>query len=309
MKYLPAFPEKLIQSFEYGEHLSKDGYRGRFAPTPSGDLHLGNLRTALIAWLRARVFSGQFILRIDDLDTPRNKSGSVEKIKNDLLWLGLNWDEPIIFQSKRNHIYEDVIAALRNRKVLYPCSCSRKMLQKERLSSNRPLIYSGKCRKLNQPFPDEIGNGSSLRLKVGTNFASLCGDIILRRSDGIVSYALATVVDELMLGINEVVRGDDLVGEMYSQNAIFDALGQKPVSYRYVPILLNPLGIKLSKRNHDDSLSFYQSQGLNPSQVIGKLAAGLNLVSQNSDLSLLELLSELKNNKSKLLNVFNNVKG
>ena len=99
----------------------KDCYRGRFAPTPSGELHLGNLRTALIAWLRARVFSGQFILRIDDLDTSRNKLGSVEKIKNDLLWLGLNWDEPIIFQSKRNHIYEDVIAALRNRKVPYPC--------------------------------------------------------------------------------------------------------------------------------------------------------------------------------------------
>ncbi len=309
MKDLLAFPDKLIQSFEYGDHLREDGYRGRFAPTPSGDLHLGNLRTALIAWLRARYFSGQFILRIDDLDTPRNKSGSVEKIKNDLLWLGLNWDEPIIFQSKRKHIYDDVIDALRNRKVIYPCSCSRKILLKERLFSNRSLIYSGKCRKLNQPFPDQTGNASSLRLKVGANFASLCGDIILRRSDGIVSYTLATVVDELMLGINEVVRGDDLVGERHSQNAIFDALGQKPVSYRYVPILLNPLGKKLSKRNHDDSLSFYQSQGLHPPQVIGKLAAGLNLVSKNSELTLLELLSELKNNKRKLVNVFNNAKG
>ena len=108
-----------------------------------------------------------------------------------------------------------------------------------------------------------------MRLKVWANFASLCGDIILRRSDGIVSYTLATVVDELMLGINKLVRRDDLVGERYSQNAIFDALGHKPMTYHYVPILLNPLGIKLSKRNHDDSLSFYQSQGLNPPQVIG----------------------------------------
>ena len=119
MKDLPAFPEKLIQSFEYGDYLRQGCYRGRFAPTPSGELHLGNLRTALIAWLRAKLFYGQFILRIDDLDTPRNRLGSVEKIKNDLLWLGLNWDEPVVFQSKRKHIYQEVISFLRNRKSVY----------------------------------------------------------------------------------------------------------------------------------------------------------------------------------------------
>ncbi len=309
MNDLPDIPENLLQAFFRGEQLRKQSYIGRFAPTPSGDLHLGNLRTALIAWLRARISSGKFILRIDDLDTPRNRAGAVEKIKNDLLWLGLDWDEPIYFQSKRNHIYQEVINALSNRKVTYPCTCNRKRVRQEGLNSNGSLIYSGRCRKLNKPFPAQNSKSPSIRLKVGLDFSNLCGDVILRRADGIVSYHLATVVDELMLGVTEVVRGEDLIGEMSAQLAIFDALEQKPASYLYVPILLNQFGRKLSKRNRDDSLSFYQSQGLGPPQVIGKLAASLNLVNTNSEMNTMELLTELKNNKTKLFNIFINARG
>ncbi len=288
--------------------LEKGGVRGRFAPTPSGDLHLGNLRTALIAWLRVRLSSGKFILRIDDLDTPRNRPGAIEKIKNDLLWLGLVWDEPVVLQSKRKHIYQEVIAALTTHNITYPCICSRKMLLKERLNSSGPFIYSGKCRDLKQASFDMNGRPSSLRLKVGEEFSSICGDVILRRADGIVAYHLATVIDELMLGITEVVRGQDLAAEIFPQLAIFDALQQKPPTYRYVPILLNKFGGKLSKSNRDDSLTFYQSQGFNPSKMIGKLAASLNLVEENSELSALDLVDELKNNQLKLLNIFNNEK-
>ena len=150
MKNQSAFPGNHIQGFEYGDQLRrKGGVRGRFAPTPSGDLRLGNLRTALIAWLRVRLSSGKFILRIDDLDTPRNRPGAIEKIKDDLLWLGLVWDEPVVLQSKRKHIYQEVIAALTTHNIAYPCICSRKMLLKERLNSSGPFIFRGNVETLN----------------------------------------------------------------------------------------------------------------------------------------------------------------
>ena len=166
MKSFSSFPESLALVFEDGNILRTQGYRGRFAPTPSGDLHLGNLRTALIAWLRARIFKGKFFLRIDDLDTLRNIEGSAKKIQDDLVWLGLNWDGPTIFQSKRTPIYRSVLAYLKRQGKLYPCICSRRSIARESISGLGGLIYSGKCRYENNSWISENNNRPSLRLKV-----------------------------------------------------------------------------------------------------------------------------------------------
>nr|WP_225866380.1 tRNA glutamyl-Q(34) synthetase GluQRS [Prochlorococcus marinus] len=305
MDDIDVSPESLNKMLEHGDYLRQQGYRGRFAPTPSGDLHLGNLRTALIAWLRARLFSGKFLLRIDDLDKPRNRLGSSEKIKDDLSWLGITWDKPTIFQSERINIYSSVLSILRSEEKLFPCTCSRRMLSKANDLQNGPFLYSGKCREKKKFTEYRNNRKPSWRLKVAKEFSFLCGDIIVRRADGLIAYHLATVVDELTLGINEVVRGQDLAEQVFAQLAIIKALRQGPISYKHAPLLLDFEGRKLSKTNKDHSLVFYRDKGFSASKIIGLLASSLNLVPKGSDLSALELLSELKNDNNNLKSIFN----
>ena len=280
-------PDHLLAALSRGEALASVGYRGRFAPTPSGPLHLGNLRTALLSWLQARWHQGQWLLRIDDLDTPRVQPGATESALNDLQWLGLHWDGPAILQSERRGLYGSFLSALRRQGLVYACRCSRRQL------AGSPR-YPGTCRGRGLSWGLEDGRLPAWRLIVPEPFASSCGDPVLRRADGFVAYHLATVVDELSLGITEVVRGKDLAPACLPQQALAVVLGQKAPAYRHVPLLLADDGLKLSKRERARGLDPLKQQGWGPDRVVGHLAASLDLVPAETALSALELLDHLR---------------
>ena len=297
MVYSEDLPEELCQLLEVGRAIRTRINRGRFAPSPSGPLHLGNLRTALVSWLRTRINSGEWLLRIDDLDEPRNCPGAIENIQKDLIWLGLNWDGPTILQSQRRFLYESVITAFHQQGKLYPCRCSRRLLATKNRANNKDFIYPGTCRNLGLSWQIHDGRMPSLRLRVGKKFLLSCGDIVIKRADGFIAYHLATVADELSLGISDVVRGNDLAKALPSQLALIEALGQKPARYMHVPLVLDAYGNKLSKRDREQGLSSLVSEGLQPQDVIGLLASSLDLVPKGSKLSAAELLGELKKDK------------
>ena len=295
--------EDIFELFNRGNQLSTTSYRGRFAPTPSGFLHLGNIRTAFASWLIARLQKGRWLLRIDDLDSPRMTPGSIERIQDDLIWLGLDWDGPVVFQSERIIFYETVISLLKKQKKLYACQCSRKLLSQGNKGS-KESIYPGTCRDLSLPMSSKDGKRTSLRLKVSKAFSKNCGDIAIKRSDGFISYNFATVIDDLLLGVNDVVRGEDLVKVMFSQLAVIDALNQRKLSYRHVSLLSDSDGKKLSKRNSDISLVNLRDIGIKSHQVIGWLAWSLGITPDLSSITALELLQDLIQKKKSIENIF-----
>ena len=285
-------PDHLNQVLQNGQVLSQQGYRGRFAPTPSGPLHLGNVRTALLSWLRARLNNGQWLLRVDDLDTPRIRSGAIESVLKDLRWLGLNWDEPVVLQSRRRGLYSSFLSILRKQGYLYPCRCSRRQL-------DGATIYPGTCRGVRQGWGVKDERLPAWRLRVVEPFATEVGDVVLRRTDGVIAYHLATSIDELALGINEVVRGQDLEAVWAAQSAVITSLGMTSPRYGHVPLLCDPSGEKLSKRAHATGLSSLRERGEASAQVIGRLATSLGLVSPATAISAEELLEELRDHQTK----------
>ncbi len=290
-------PNELTQQLEAGFLLRSRSYRGRFAPSPTGPLHLGNLRTALVSWLRARLAGGTWLLRVDDLDTHRNRTGAVESFQDDLLWLGLKWDGPIFYQSMRQEIYDLFLSSLKACGMLYACRCSRKKLseQSQKFSSNN--IYPGYCRELNLDWNLVDDKLPSWRLKVGPQFAVTSGDVVVRSADGFISYNFATVVDDLTMGMSEIVRGNDLMEAMQAQLALIDSISSKAPKYIYVPTMNDANGKKLSKRDGSQSLLNLREKGFKPHQVIGYLASDLGLILEKSELTVNELLDELKDKK------------
>ncbi len=303
MKSCSSLPEHLIKRFEEGNRLRSQGYRGRYAPSPTGALHLGNLRTALLSWLRARLCNGIWILRVDDLDCPRNRPGAIDNLQNDLDWLGLHWDGPVVLQSERRGLYGSVLSALRRQGKLYPCRCSRRTLSSGLGTRAANRIYPGTCRKRFAFWGFKDGRLPSWRLRVHERFAAKCGDVLIKRSDGCVAYHLSTVVDELTLGITEVIRGHDLVDSLPYQLAVIDALGQLPGQYLHAPLMRDENGFKLSKRDESQGLDSLRSKGICSEQIVGFLAATLKLVPFGSELSADELLSELMNKASLITSV------
>ena len=299
-----ALSEYLLDQLFIGNTLRKEGYRGRYAPSPTGPLHIGNLRTALLSWLRARLSKGIWLLRIDDLDSQRNRQGSVESIQDDLHWLGLNWDGPVIFQSHRRVLYSLIISKLRSENKIYACRCSRKAIAEANESSNEILIYPGTCRYLGLSWNSHGQRLPSLRLKVAEEYLHQCGDIILRRSDGVFAYNLATVADDLTMGITEVVRGEDLKLALPSQLALFKALNQPPMQYNHVPIVCDKNGAKLSKRFGGFGVQSLKERGIKPSEIIGSFASSLGLLPYKYNLSAIELLNELMKKKNPLEKIF-----
>ena len=251
------------------------------------------MRTALLSWLRARLFNGQWLLRVDDLDTPRIRPGAIESVLQDLRWLGLNWDGPLVLQSRRRGLYGSFLSTFRRQGYLYPCRCSRRQL-------DGATIYPGTCRWLPQDWGLRDARLPAWRLRVAEPFDSVVGDVILRRADGVVAYHLATSIDELALGINEVVRGQDLVSVCSAQNAVIASLGMASPRYGYVPLLCDSSGQKLSKRDHATGLSSLRDRGEAAAQVIGQLAASLGLMSSMCAISAEELLEELRVREDKL---------
>jgi glutamyl-tRNA synthetase len=274
------------------------GYRGRFAPSPTGGLHLGLARTALLAYLRARSRDGAFVLRMEDLDGPRVVPGSAEALLEELGFLGIDWDEgpdrggpagPYV-QSQRHARYEAAIDLLGRKGLVYPCTCSRKEIA---LASapHGPAefgpVYPGTCRH----GPSRPGAPESLRFRTPDplpSFVDACsgerveplaqGDFVLRRADGLFSYQLAVVVDDIAMGISEVVRGEDLSGCTGWQLALYDALGAPRPEFAHVPLLLDSDGKRLAKRDAAASIAGLRAQGRHAAEIVGMLAASVSLV-------------------------------
>jgi glutamyl-tRNA synthetase len=302
-------PDDLRERLALGLRQRQDGVTGRFAPSPSGSLHRGNLRTALLSWLDARCRGGRWLLRLDDLDQPRVRPGSEARILADLTWLGLNWDGPLIRQSERQGLYSSVLTALRRSGALYPCHCSRRMLADISAPHGGLTPYAGTCRPLEPFWGQREGRWPSWRLKLGEGVVHWeerwgppgeldgpqeVGDVVLRRADGVVAYHLATAVDELTLGITDVVRGGDLWSCTGAQVAVCGALGCSPPRYGHVPLLRDAEGKRLSKRLDAEGLEALRARGLDGPAVIGGLAASAGLVAEGLRVSAAELLEEAR---------------
>ncbi|HET8843795.1 MAG TPA: tRNA glutamyl-Q(34) synthetase GluQRS [Ktedonobacteraceae bacterium] len=292
--------------------------RGRYAPSPTGVLHLGNLRTALLAWLFARRAGGAFILRIEDLDSPRVRAGSTEQMLTDLHWLGLDWDEgPDLAgpyapytQSERLELYETRLQRLMDAGQIYPCYCSRAEIARVASAPHgeEGPRYPGTCRYLSQAQRKQFiaeGRRPSLRLRVDdkriVTFTDLLagtleqhvqqavGDFIVRRADGIFAYQFAVVVDDGLMQINQVVRGADLLSSTARQILLFEALGFPVPQFAHVPLWLDSTGQRLSKRVQSAGLEPLQASGLSPAFVVGYLAASCGLAKEGELLSAGEL--------------------
>lgn len=289
----------------------KTGLRvvGRFAPTPSGRMHLGNVFSCLMAWLGARSTSGRMVLRIEDLDQRAQRPEHTELLMHDLAWLGLDWDEGPFYQSKRYEIYCDALSKLEKQGLIYPCFCTRQQLHAASAphASDGTYVYQGTCRGLSaeEVARRSLGRKPAMRLRVPDacdphtlvtfedlvygrheeNLATDCGDFLVRRSDGVFAYQLAVVVDDALMGINQVVRGRDLLGSVARQMYLLDLLGEEIPAYAHVPLVVAPDGRRLSKRNRDLDLGALREAGTSPKRIVGRLAQAVGLAEAGEDLS------------------------
>ena len=273
---------------------------GRFAPSPSGRMHLGNLLSALLAWLDARSAGGRLILRVEDLDPDRCDQNKAAQLVDDLRWLGLDWDEgelePDYCQSRRGRYYEAAFQKLREMGLVYPCYCTRA----ERLAASAPHsgegepVYSGRCARLTAEERlafERAGRRPAWRVRVPDENLSVddghfglytqnlkrdCGDFIVRRSDGVWAYQLAVTVDDALMGVTHVVRGRDLLPSAPRQAWLCRTLGFEPPEYFHLPLLTDKAGRRLSKRDRDLDMGALRARYA-PGELTGLLAwyAGL----------------------------------
>ena len=278
---------------------------GRFAPTPSGRMHLGNVFAALMAWCSVRSRDGEMVLRMEDLDTQRTSAEFAQILREDLAWLGLDYDRETPAQSTRGETYDHYLAILREKGLLYPCYCTRSQLHSVNAPhlSDGTYVYPGTCRDLTEAqraafsrppawrvrVPDRVFLVDDLCQGVSTwNLAADCGDMVVRRADGVHVYQLAVTVDDGEAGVTEVVRGMDLLSSAPRQMYLQELLGFDHPRYGHVPMLLAPDGRRLSKRDRDLDLGALR-QRLKPQQLIGELAFAAGLIEQREALSAKEL--------------------
>ena len=278
---------------------------GRFAPTPSGRMHLGNVFAALIAWLSVRSQKGELILRMEDLDTQRTSTDFADILRSDLRWLGLDWDEETAPQSQRSAVYDRYFEKMADMGLLYPCYCTRSQLHSVNAPhlSDGTYVYPGTCRNLKVPpagrkpawrviVPDRVWNIRDLcQGDYFLNLYSECGDMVVRRADGVYVYQLAVTVDDGQSGVTEVVRGMDLLSSAPRQMYLQELFGFPHPTYGHVPMLLAPDGRRLSKRDKDLDLGVLR-QKMTPEALIGNLAYAAGLVSNNAPISASELSGE-----------------
>lgn len=288
---------------------------GRFAPTPSGRLHLGNVLCAMLACLSARQQGGRFLLRIEDVDVPRCPRALAQQAMEDLRWLGFTWDEPPLFQSERTEVYEHHLALLTQQGLTYHCFCTRARLQ-SLLAPNlgdTQVVYPGTCRGLS---PQETARlltqrSPSIRLRVPDeelvftdglqgvireNLARDCGDFVLRRSDGLFGYQLAVVVDDGLSGVSEVVRGRDILSATPRQIYLQRLLGFPTPHYVHIPLLTDAHGRRLAKRDRDLDLSALRMR-YSPEEILGILASAAGLLRSYHPVSWDELTNDFSWNR------------
>jgi len=281
---------------------------GRFAPSPSGRMHLGNLWSCLLAWLSARSMSGRMVLRLEDLDTDRCRPEYCDQVMRDLEWLGLDWDNEPVYQSQRTDIYAEYFHRLEQQGLIYPCYCTRA----ERLAASAPhrsdgiTVYDGRCRQLSEQEQQVLSATRRPAWRVAVppeeySFVDLCqggyaehldrdcGDFILRRSDGVYAYQLAVVVDDALMGVNQVVRGRDLLDSTPRQIWLNRTLGFDPPEYAHVPLLLAPDGRRLAKRDRDQELGQLQQLYTAP-ELVGRLAHLAGLIPEYAPITPTQLI-------------------
>ena len=270
--------------------------RGRFAPSPSGDLHLGNLRTALLAWLFARSDGGGFLIRMEDLDTERVRAEHYASQLEDLADLGLDWDGKVIKQGDRLGIYSEVIDQLLETGRVYECFCTRREIRDAPSAPHGDLpegAYPGTCRNLSAAERRErMAGGRPPALRVDARAARIgfddqlhghvegvVDDFVVRRNDGAVAYQLAVVVDDAAAVIEQVVRGDDLLDSTPRQLFLAELLGISSPAYAHVPLVLGPDRTRLAKRHGAVTLGDRAELGHSPAETLGLLASSLGLAS------------------------------
>ena len=278
---------------------------GRFAPTPSGRMHLGNVFAALISWLSVKAREGEWVLRMEDLDTLRTSEEFAQVLRDDLLWLGLTWDRETPPQSWRGQVYDGYFRRLEEMGLLYPCYCTRSQLHSVNAPhlSDGTYVCPGTCRDLATPPKDRL---PAWRVRVPEKVWSLrdlvqgeyqldlsteCGDFVIRRADGIYVYQLAVTVDDGEAGVTEVVRGMDLLSSAPRQMYLQSLFGFPHPTYGHVPMLLAPDGRRLSKRDKDLDLGYLRQQ-LTPEALLGALAYSAGLIDQKESISAQELARE-----------------
>ena len=235
-------------------------YRGRFAPSPTGPLHFGTLVAAVGSYLEAKSHDGEWLIRIENLDTPREISGASSEILRTLESLEMEWDHDVVYQSKRNSVYQTTLAILDEYGVIYPCTCTRREIADSSITGVSGPVYPGTCRS-NLLNKKQIGAlrvitdnslvkfKDALRGQISQRLESETGDFVLRRADGIYAYQLAVVVDDAEQGITHVVRGADLLDSTPRQIYLQKLLGYPILEYMHLPVVVNNQGKKLSKQN------------------------------------------------------------
>ena len=281
---------------------------GRFAPTPSGRMHLGNVFSALLAWLSVRSQDGEMVLRMEDLDTQRTSAEFAQTLRDDLRWLGLTYDRETPPQSQRSGTYDLYFERLREMELLYPCYCTRSQLHSVNAPhlSDGTYVYPGTCRNMTREEQEKMNRAPAWRVMVPDrvwsftdrvqghyelNLATECGDMVVRRADGVYVYQLAVTVDDGEAGVTEVVRGMDLLSSAPRQMYLQELFGFPHPGYAHVPMLLAPDGRRLSKREKDLDLGQLQLR-LRPEQVLGSLAYAAGIIDVREPVSAAELVGE-----------------
>ncbi|XZE20436.1 tRNA glutamyl-Q(34) synthetase GluQRS [Pirellulaceae bacterium SH449] len=297
-------------------------YIGRLAPSPTGAQHLGNARTYLVAWLHARSQNGKLLLRIEDLDTPRTKTGAENQIFTDLEWLGLDWDSDghdlgFVRQSDKWKRYTEVLEYLKQRELVYPCTCSRSEIDEAASAPHESfldgVVYPGSCARYQV---SDAARFDSQGLKYAWRFrftkdslvdwvdllagkqelipSRALGDFVVARNYGPVAYQLAVVVDDHDAEISCVVRGNDLIYSTYRQLAIYEALGWRAPQWIHVPLVVGLDGRRLAKRHGDTRLSSYRDRGTPPETLLGALASSLGITRQDRPMTAQQILEQVR---------------
>jgi len=268
---------------------------GRYAPSPTGELHFGNLRTAMLAWLHARLQGGDFIVRMEDLDTPRVVPGSADQILRDLEWLGLDWDGPVLYQSQRSDLYQYALNKLSKSGLSYQCFCSRKdILEAASAPHGNVGVYSGFCRGLSTQdiVRRKLIKAPATRVKVPQQMSSSIGDFVVKRADGIFAYQLATTVDDLDQGVTEVIRGEDLLSSTPKQ--LYLATLLKPnalsINYFHTPLMLDSDGQRMSKRDGSISVKNWKQTSNKPEELLGFLAFTSGILKKSKSINKKDLI-------------------
>lgn len=295
---------------------------GRFAPTPSGRMHLGNVFAALIAWLSVRSRDGEMVLRMEDLDTQRTSGEYAEVLRQDLAWLGLDYDRETPPQSQRSEVYDRYFSVLEEKGLIYPCYCTRSQLHSVNAPhlSDGTYVYPGTCRNLTQAQRAAMNRKPAWRVRVPDrlwqlddlvqgsfqlNLAAECGDMVMRRADGVYVYQLAVTVDDGEAGVTEVVRGMDLLSSAPRQMYLQELFGFPHPSYGHVPMLLAPDGRRLSKRDGDLDLGAIRRE-MSAERLIGSLASTAGLIDRSEPISARELAREFDWKKLRKEDIFLN---